>query len=53
MPEYLTPEMLKSLPEWLLGAANAEDHGKQVSDKYMRLEQEELAVMTKALSSGV
>ncbi|CCU82417.1 tyrosine-protein phosphatase non-receptor type 12/receptor-type tyrosine-protein phosphatase beta [Blumeria hordei DH14] len=53
MPEYFTPEMLNSLPEWLLGVAKVEDHGKQVSDKYMRLEQEELAVMTKALSSGV
>ncbi|KAI0997968.1 hypothetical protein K3495_g10222 [Podosphaera aphanis] len=53
LPERLNSASLKFLPRWLVSAVEAHDHGKQVSNKYLRLEQEELATMTKALSSGV
>lgn len=53
IPSQITAECMKCLPKWLLGIAEKEDHGKRVSHKYLRIEQEELATMTKALSSKV
>lgn len=53
IPSQITTEYMKRLPKWLLGIAEKEDHGKRVSHKYLRIEQEELATMTKALSSKV
>ncbi|RKF77170.1 Tyrosine-protein phosphatase 1 [Golovinomyces cichoracearum] len=51
LPPQITTELLKRFPKWLLGIAEKDDHGKKVSHKYLRLEQEELAIMTEALSS--
>lgn len=53
LPEELSTEAPNILPAWLLEAAAAEDHGKKVSDKFLRLELDEQSRMTKALSSGV
>ncbi|TQS38269.1 hypothetical protein Golomagni_01230 [Golovinomyces magnicellulatus] len=51
LPPQITTELMKRFPKWLLGIAEKDDHGKKVSHKYLRLEQEELAIMTEALSS--
>jgi tyrosine-protein phosphatase 2/3 len=53
VPEEFTAESEKILPKWLLQAAAKEDHGKKVSDKFLRLELAEQSRMSKALSSGV
>lgn len=53
IPDELTAECEKILPKWLLEAAAKEDHGKKVSDKFLRLELAEQSRMSKALSSGV
>lgn len=53
MPEELIAESDKILPNWLLQAATKEDHGKKVSDKFLRLELAEQSRMSRALSSGV
>jgi tyrosine-protein phosphatase 2/3 len=53
IPEDLIAESEKILPKWLLEAAAKEDHGKKVSDKFLRLELAEQSRMNKALSSGV
>ncbi|POS86607.1 hypothetical protein EPUL_001633 [Erysiphe pulchra] len=53
IPSQITTECMKRIPKWLSGIAEKEDHGKRVSHKYLRIEQEELATMTKALSSKV
>lgn len=50
LPLHITEEGMKFLPRWLRRIAEKDDHGKKVSNKYLRLEQEELANMTKALS---
>jgi hypothetical protein len=52
-PGELTSEFRDILPRWLIKAVVKEDHGKRVSDKFLRLELAEQARMTKALSSGV
>ncbi|EKD17510.1 uncharacterized protein L3040_006625 [Drepanopeziza brunnea f. sp. 'multigermtubi'] len=41
------------LPKWLLNTCAKEDHGKQVSEKFLRIELAEQSRMTKALNSGV
>ena len=53
MPEELGLEAANILPRWLCEAAAKEDHGKEVSDKFLHLELAEQSRMTKALSSGV
>lgn len=53
MPEELIAESDKILPDWLLQAATKEDHGRKVSDKFLRLELAEQSRMSRALSSGV
>ena len=53
MPEELIAESDKILPNWLLQAATKEDHGKKVSDKFLRLELAEQSRMSRALASGV
>lgn len=53
VPEELGKAKDKLLPPWLATAAEAEDHGKRVSDKFLHLELDEQARMSKALSSGV
>lgn len=53
LPEDLSPETHNILPRWLIKAAARDDHGKIVSDKFLRLELAEQSRMTKALSSGV
>jgi tyrosine-protein phosphatase 2/3 len=53
LPEELTTESEKILPRWLLRAAAKDDHGKNVSEKFLRLELAEQSRMNKALSSGV
>jgi hypothetical protein len=53
MPEDLSKEAADILPPWLAEAAEKEDHGKKVSDKFLHLEIAEQSRMTKALSSGV
>jgi len=41
------------LPNWISKAVELQDHGKSVSDKFLRLELAEKDRMNKALSSGV
>lgn len=53
MPEELISESEKILPRWLSQAAAKEDHGKNVSDKFLHLELAEQSRMNKALSSSV
>jgi len=53
MPEELIADSEKVLPRWLLEAARKENHGKNVSDKFLQLELAEQSRMNKALSSGV
>ena len=53
IPEELRNKMATVLPTWLAEAADKNDHGKKVSDKFLRLELAEQSRMTKALSSNV
>ena len=53
LPEDLLPTFQGFLPRWLSKAASKDDHGRLVADKFLHLELEEQARMTKALSSGV
>ncbi|CZT42185.1 related to protein-tyrosine-phosphatase [Rhynchosporium secalis] len=53
IPDELAPEFKTLLPRWLIKTCAADDHGKIVSDKFLRLELAEQSRMTKALSSGV
>jgi protein-tyrosine phosphatase len=53
LPQGLAQAPQSVIPKWLLKAANNDDHGKMVADKFLRLELEEQSRMTKALSSGV
>ncbi|PVH77818.1 hypothetical protein DL98DRAFT_423014 [Cadophora sp. DSE1049] len=53
VPDELGPEFKTIIPRWLTKACAKEDHGKVVSDKFLRLELAEQSRMTKALSSGV
>ncbi len=53
MPQELTHAPQNVLPQWLLKAADKENHGKMVADKFLRLELDEQSRMTKALSSKV
>ena len=53
VPGELGPEFKTIIPRWLTKACAKEDHGKIVSDKFLRLELAEQSRMTKALSSGV
>jgi hypothetical protein len=49
-PEALADSLL---PQWLREAAALGDHGKAVADKFLRIEQDELSRMQRALSSKV
>ncbi|TGO32820.1 hypothetical protein BHYA_0287g00140 [Botrytis hyacinthi] len=55
VPEDLArdPSAMSVVPRWLSKAAKKEDHGKIVSDRFLHIEQAELARMTKALTQGV
>ncbi|KAF7854743.1 hypothetical protein EAF04_010311 [Stromatinia cepivora] len=55
VPEILTRDasVMSIVPRWLSKAAKKEDHGKIVSDRFLHIEQAELARMTKALNQGV
>lgn len=55
IPEGLAkdPAAMSLVPRWLSKAAKEEDHGKIVSDRFLRIEQAELERMTKALNQGV
>ncbi|QSZ32894.1 hypothetical protein DSL72_002475 [Monilinia vaccinii-corymbosi] len=55
VPEDLAknPFAMSFVPRWLSKAARKEDHGKIVSDRFLRIEQAELARMTRALTQGV
>lgn len=53
MPEDPQHNLDDGLPAWLKHAAAADDHGKVVSDKFLHIEQDELARMQRALSSRV
>ncbi|EDN92000.1 hypothetical protein SS1G_07862 [Sclerotinia sclerotiorum 1980 UF-70] len=55
VPENLMrdPSVMGIIPRWLSKAAKKEDHGKIVSDRFLHIEQAELARMTKALNQGV
>ncbi|KAA8564652.1 hypothetical protein EYC84_011562 [Monilinia fructicola] len=55
VPEDLArnPSAMSIVPRWLSKAAKKEDHGKIVSDRFLHIEQAELARMTKALTQGV
>jgi protein tyrosine phosphatase len=52
-PEDIDPQADCFLPKWLRKAAAVEDHGKTVAAKFLRIEQDELSRMQKALSSRV
>lgn len=53
MPSDFEREAQKYLPNWLCKATEKQNHGKRVSDKFLRLELAEKDRMSKALSSGV
>ncbi|KAM3074899.1 phosphotyrosine-specific ptp2-like protein [Clarireedia jacksonii] len=55
VPEELAHDesAMKIVPRWLKKAAQKEDHGKLVSDKFLNIEIAEQKRMTKALTSGV
>ncbi|CZR53863.1 related to protein-tyrosine-phosphatase [Phialocephala subalpina] len=53
MPKDFETEAQKYLPNWLCKATEKQNHGKRVSDKFLRLELAEKDRMSKALSSGV
>lgn len=55
VPEDLAQDAsaMGQVPRWLSMAAKKEDHGKVVSDRFLHIEQAELARMTKALNQGV
>jgi hypothetical protein len=53
MPQEMETVSQNVLPNWLCKAADQKDHGKCVSDKFLRLELAEKDRMNKALSSGV
>ncbi|KAE8552882.1 hypothetical protein EYB25_004261 [Talaromyces marneffei] len=51
LPNGLTPEHAKHLPEWLRMASAYEDKGHDVSQKFLKIEQRELHRMREALDS--
>lgn len=55
MPEDLAGDLtaMSFLPRWLKKAAQKEDHGKFVADKFLTIELDEQKRMTKALTSGI
>lgn len=53
VPEVFSQTTQNMLPPWLSKAAEKGDHGKRVSDKFLRLELAEQSRMTKALSHKV
>ncbi|TAQ91454.1 hypothetical protein B7494_g148 [Chlorociboria aeruginascens] len=52
-PEDFVHDNSIPLPRWLMKASAKEDHGKTVSEKFLRLELDEQSRMSKALSAGV
>jgi len=52
-PQHLTNSNMRGLPSWLRDAADEEDNGKQVSERFLRIERDEQARMQKALSGQV
>lgn len=53
LPAELGSELSDILPRWLSHAADSDDHGKKIADKFLHLELDEQSRMTKALSSEV
>ena len=53
LPDQIVTKAENYLPKWLDDAAAVDDHGKTVSEKFLKLELHEQSRMTKALSSGV
>lgn len=53
VPDALSSEAEHILPSWLLQASAKDDRGKEVADKFLKLEQAEQARMQQALASGV
>ncbi|RAO73799.1 uncharacterized protein BHQ10_009811 [Talaromyces amestolkiae] len=53
LPNALTPEHTKNLPQWLRKASSHEDKGHDVSQKFLNIEQRELRRMREALNSHV
>ena len=53
LPNALTPEHTKHLPQWLRKASAHEDKGHDVSQKFLKIEQRELHRMREALDSHV
>jgi protein-tyrosine phosphatase len=52
-PSSMTQSAEEDLPSWLKGAVDEADHGKSVSDKFLRIEKREQKRMQEALSSNV
>lgn len=53
LPKDPDHNLNRSLPTWLSKASNPQDHGKNVSNKFLHIEEAELARMRSALSSDV
>jgi protein-tyrosine phosphatase len=51
LPNALTPQHSKHLPQWLRTASAHEDKGRDVSQKFLKIEQRELHRMREALDS--
>lgn len=51
VPNALTPQHSKHLPQWLRRASASEDKGHDVSQKFLKIEQRELYRMREALDS--
>lgn len=52
-PQAMTKSVEEELPAWLKGAADQNDHGKTVADKFLHIEKREQKRMQEALSSKV
>jgi protein-tyrosine phosphatase len=52
-PSNMTKSVEEELPSWLKGAADENDHGKSVSDKFLQIEKMEQKRMQEALSMKV
>ncbi|KAF2654515.1 tyrosine-protein phosphatase non-receptor type 6 [Lophiostoma macrostomum CBS 122681] len=52
-PASMTQSTEDDLPEWLRSASDSNDHGKQVSDKFLHIEKREQKRMQEALSGNV
>lgn len=50
LPDHLTEANRKALPPWLRDASDADDQGRIISEKFLKLEKKELERMKQALS---